>query len=107
MTNFEKSRIYNINNSVDYSQGAIVSKIVEKKDTGSVTLFAFEKGQYLSEHTAPYDALLHIIEGNAKIMIDTKSYLLKEGDMIIMPANIPHAVEAVNNFKMLLTMIKA
>lgn len=107
MANFEKSKVYNIKKSIDYSDGAIVSKIVEKNDAGSVTLFAFAEEQYLSEHTAPFNALIQVAEGTAKITIDKIDYSLSEGDVIIMPANIPHAVEATTKFKMILTMIKA
>ena len=106
-TSFEKSKIYRLKNAVNYSDGAIVSKIVEKNQAGNVTLFAFDEGQNLSEHTTPFDALVQIIEGAAKIIINKNDYLLSEGDFIIMPANIPHAVEAAGSFKMLLTMIKA
>ena len=106
-TVFEKSRKYQVKESVDYSDGSIVSKIITKNDAGNVTLFAFEKGQYLSEHTAPYDALVQIIDGKAEIRIDGKGQLLNAGDIIIMPANIPHAVEAPERFKMILTMLKS
>jgi quercetin dioxygenase-like cupin family protein len=76
------------------------------KDSGSVTLFAFDKEQKLSEHTAPFDALVNIIDGKAEITILGKYFHLKQGDMIIMPANIPHAVKAIERFKMLLIMVK-
>lgn len=107
MANFEKSKIHRLKDSVEYSEGSIVSKIVEKNDAGSVTLFSFAAGQFLSEHTAPFDALVQIVEGTAKITIEKISHTLREGDIIIMPANVPHAVDALDNFKMLLTMIKA
>lgn len=107
MANFEKSKIYKLKNSVEYSDGSIVSKIVEKNNAGSVTLFSFAEGQFLSEHSAPFDALVQIVEGTAKITIDKLSHILNEGDIIIMPAKVPHAVDAPGNFKMLLTMIKA
>ncbi len=105
-TTFEKSRKYRINESVSYAEGSVVSKIVQKNDAGNITLFAFAKNQNLSEHTAPFDALVQIIEGSANIIIDGKSYLLTEGEIIIMPAGIPHAVAAETAFKMLLTMLK-
>ncbi len=106
MTSFDNSKVYSLKDSIEYSEGSIVSKIIEKNDAGSVTLFAFAEGQYLSEHTAPFNALVQIVDGSAKITIDKLSHTLKEGDIIIMPANVPHSVDAPGNFKMLLTMIK-
>lgn len=103
---FEKGKKFGLKASVDYSEGAIVSKIVAKKDAGNVTLFAFDKGQNLSEHTAPFDALIQIVEGEAKIWINKVEFTLVEGEIINMPADIPHAVEASEKFKMLLTMLK-
>jgi quercetin dioxygenase-like cupin family protein len=103
---FQKSVKYNLKESVGYSDGAIVSKIVQKNEAGNVTLFAFDKGQLLSEHTAPFDALVQIVEGRANILIDGKGNELGEGDLIIMPADVPHAVESLTAFKMLLTMLK-
>jgi quercetin dioxygenase-like cupin family protein len=91
---------------LDYQQDAVVSREIIKKDTGTVTLFAFDKGQGLSEHTAPFDACVLMVDGTAKIRISGKSNLCKKGDMIIMPANQPHAVKALKKFKMLLVMIK-
>lgn len=104
---FEKAKSYNLKESVDYAEGAIVSKIIAKNDAGNLTLFAFAQGQGLSPHKAPFDALVQIIEGEAIIQIDAVDYKLNEGEMIIMPANIMHAVNAISNFKMLLTMLKA
>ena len=92
---------------VDYQDGSVVSKEVIKKEKGSVTLFAFDKGQGLSEHTAPFDALVYILDGQAEIHIAGKAHLLKTGETIIMPANKPHALKAIDRFKMLLVMIKA
>ena len=103
---FEKSRKYTIKESVSYAEGSVVSKIIQKNDAGNITLFAFAEEQNLSEHTAPFDAMVQIIEGSARIIIDGKIHLLGEGEMIIMPAGIPHAVEAVTAFKMLLIMLK-
>lgn len=91
---------------VDYQEGAVVSKEIIKKVTGSVTLFAFDKGQGLSEHTAPFDALVYIFNGKAEVTIAGKQHSLKVGETIIMPANKPHALKAVERFKMLLVMIK-
>ena len=85
----------------------MVSRQITKADAGNVTLFAFDIHQGLSEHTAPFDALVHILEGEAEVTISGKSFQLKMGDAIIMPANEPHALKAVQKFKMLLTMIRA
>ena len=92
---------------LSYQKGAIVSKTLIEKKTGTVTLFAFDKGQGLSEHTAPFNALVYIIDGQANIIISGKAHGLKKGDMIIMPANRPHALAAVEKFKMLLIMIRS
>ncbi len=92
---------------VDYQDGSIVSKEVIKKEKGTVTLFAFDKGQGLSEHIAPFDALVYIFDGQAEINIAGKQYYLKAGETIIMPANKPHSLKAKERFKMLLVMIKA
>ena len=91
----------------DYQKGAVVSKEIIKKEAGNVTLFAFDEGQGLSEHTAPFDALVYVLEGQADITIDGKSNLLRGGEFIIMPANRPHALKAVQPFKMMLVMIKS
>jgi quercetin dioxygenase-like cupin family protein len=92
---------------VDYQDGAVVSREIINKKTGTVTLFAFDKGQGLSEHTAPFDALVYILDGEADITISGKTLRLKEGEMVIMPANQPHALKAVGRFKMILTMIRS
>lgn len=91
----------------NYQSGSVVSKQIITKETGNVTLFAFDKGEGLSEHTAPYDALVYLVDGEAEIMISKKPYYLKSGDMIIMPANEPHALKASTRFKMLLIMIRS
>ncbi len=91
----------------DYQQGAVVSKEILKKDTGSVTLFAFDKGQGLSEHTAPFDALVSILDGCAEITIEGVAYQVRAGEIIIMPAHKPHALKAVERFKMMLVMIRS
>jgi quercetin dioxygenase-like cupin family protein len=90
-----------------YQAGAVVSRSVVKRDTGSVTLFAFDAGQELSEHTSPYDALVHVVDGEAAITVGGRPYRLGAGDMLLMPANQPHALKAESRFKMLLTMIRA
>ena len=91
----------------DYQKEAIVSKTIIEKDTGTVTLFAFDMGQGLSEHTAPFDALVQVLDGEVEIRISGKPFHLKQGEIIIMPAHEPHALKAVSRFKMLLTMIRA
>ncbi|WP_258084740.1 cupin domain-containing protein [Thermococcus thermotolerans] len=101
------SEVENLKGMVDYQEGSIVSRTLLDKKTGSVTLFAFDKGQRLSEHTAPFDAMVYVLEGEAEITISGRHYRLKEGEMIIMPANEPHAVNAPEKFKMLLVMIKS
>jgi len=85
----------------------VVSREIINKNTGTVTLFAFDKGQGLSEHTAPFDALVHLLDGEADITISGKTLRLKEGEMVIMPANQPHALKAAARFKMILTMIRS
>lgn len=92
---------------INYQDGAVVSKEILKKDTGTITLFAFDQGQGLSEHTAPFDAMVYIVDGEAEIILSGKSNIVKSGGMIIMPANNPHALKAVKKFKMLLVMIKS
>jgi len=97
----------NMKELADYQQGAVVSKEVLKKETGTVTVFAFDQGQGLSEHTAPFDALVAILDGRAEIIISGKSHAVSEGEMIIMPADEPHALKANERFKMMLVMIRS
>ena len=92
---------------VTYQDGTVVSKTIIEKKTGTVTLFAFDQGQGLSEHTAPFDALVQVLDGEVEIKISGKPFYLKQNEMIIMPANEPHALKAVKRFKMLLTMIRS
>ena len=92
---------------VDYQKEAVVSKTIIEKKTGTVTLFAFDQGQGLSEHTTPFDAMVQVLDGEVEIKISGKYYNLKQGDMIIMPANEPHALKAVAKFKMMLIMIRS
>ncbi len=92
---------------IDYQEGSVVSRTIIDKKAGTVTLFAFDEGQGLSEHTAPYDALVYILDGEANVTISSKPIRLKKGEMTIMPANEPHALNAVTRFKMLLTMIRS
>jgi quercetin dioxygenase-like cupin family protein len=96
----------NLNNLISYQTGSVVSRTIIDKTAGTVTIFAFDKDEGLSEHTAPYDALVYIIDGEAKVTISGESFKLKKGEIIIMPANKPHALLAVTKFKMLLVMIK-
>ena len=103
---FKKAEVFSFADEVNYAQGAIVSKTIVKKDSGNVSLFAFDKGEGLSEHTAPFDALVQIVDGIAEILINNKPFIVKSGESIIMPANIPHALKATEKFKMILTMIK-
>jgi len=100
------SEVFGFAEKVDYSSDGIVSKRIIQKSIGNITLFAFDKGQELSEHSAPFDALIQVLEGSAQIIIGGKPFDVPSGHSIIMPANIPHAVKATSKFKMLLTMIK-
>ncbi len=91
----------------EYQKGSVVSRTIIDKKTGTVTFFAFDEGQGLSEHTAPFDALVCVLDGEAEIVISGKRLCLREGEMVIMPANEPHALRAVKKFKMILTMIRS
>ena len=91
----------------DYQEGSVVSRTIIDKKTGTVTFFAFDEGQGLSEHTAPFDALVYLLDGEAEIVISGKPLRLKEGEMVIMPASQPHALRAISKFKMILTMIRS
>ncbi len=101
-----KEKSQSLKNAVQYSKGSVVSKTIIQRKSGTVTLFAFDEGQNLSEHTAPYDALVLVIEGEGEIIINDKAHLVDSGSMILMPAHKPHAVNAKKKFKMLLVMIK-
>ena len=103
---FKKSVIFSFQDKVDYSPGGIVSKQVIKTEKGNVSLFAFDKGEGLSEHTAPFDAMIQVIDGEARITIGGVDFNVSNGNTIIMPANISHAVYALEKFKMILTMIR-
>jgi len=92
---------------VNYQDGSIVSREIIKDEKGTVTLFAFDKGQGLSEHTAPFDALVYNFDGKAEVVIEGKPHLLRAGEIIIMPANKPHALKAIERFKMLLVMVRS
>lgn len=101
------SEAMRLTDSIDYQQAAVVSRTLIDKKAGTVTLFAFDEKQGLSEHEAPFDAMVYLLDGEAEIVISGRSHRLKEGDMIIMPANEPHALKAVTRFKMVLTMIRS
>jgi quercetin dioxygenase-like cupin family protein len=100
-------RTLNLAGLIDYQEGAVVSRTIIDKKIGTVTLFAFDRGQGLSEHTAPYDAMVQVLDGEAEIIISGVPARVGAGEMIIMPANEPHALTAVERFKMLLVMIRA
>jgi quercetin dioxygenase-like cupin family protein len=102
-----KSQVLKLDDLVSYQEGSVVSRQITKAEAGNVTLFAFDAGQELSEHTAPFDALVQLLDGEAEISISGQSFALIVGDAIVMPANLPHAVRGTKRFKMLLTMIRA
>ena len=101
----EKEVPVDLKNHISYAEGSVVSKTLVNKKTGTLTLFAFDEGQELSEHTAPFDAVVQILDGQAELTIGGQKTKIQTGELIIMPANIPHAVHAPQKFKMLLTMI--
>ncbi len=105
-TNFE-TKVLNIKKVLGYQKNSVVSQEIVNKKIGTITLFAFDKGQGLSEHTAPFDALVHIVDGEAIVKIAEKNFFVKKDEMILMPANIPHALKAIKKFKMILIMIKS
>lgn len=104
---FEKGKIFSYETSIAYADQAVVSKHILKKESGNISLFAFDKGEALSEHTAPFDAMVLIVEGSAIVSIEGVPQTLHAGESIIMPAGIPHAIQAPEQFKMVLTMIKS
>jgi len=109
MNNFQlpSAEKINLRESIEYANDSIVSKTLVKNDSGTITLFAFDDGQGLSEHTAPFNALVQVLDGKAEISIDRKPYEVAAGEAILMPADIPHAVKSIGRFKMLLTMLKS
>ncbi|MCJ7724673.1 MAG: cupin domain-containing protein [Anaerolineales bacterium] len=107
MSTAPKAKILEIAQLVGYQDGSIVSRLIVQSEAGNVTLFAFDARQELSEHTTPFDAMVHILDGEAGIEISGQTFHLAAGQAIIMPANEPHAVKAKTRFKMLLTMINA
>jgi len=100
-------QVIRLGDSIDYQNDSVVSKEIIKGTTGSTTVFAFDKGQGLSEHTAPFDALVYVIEGEPEIVISGSPFYPKAGDIIVMPANEPHSLKAIDRFKMMLVMIKS
>ena len=101
------SEVHRLSDLLQYQDGAIVSRVLLKNKGGTVTMFAFDEGEGLSEHTAPFDALVIGIDGEADIEIEREVFRLRQGETIVLPANKPHAVRAANKFKMLLVMIRA
>lgn len=102
-----KSKSIKVEDLIDYQENAVVSREIIRKETGTVTIFAFDKGEGLSEHTAPFDAMVQIVDGTAEITISGSKNVVNKGEMIIMPANDPHALSAIEKFKMVLTMIRS
>jgi len=105
--NSQPEKIYNMGGLISYQDSSVVSRTLINKSTGTVTLFAFDKEEGLSEHTAPYDAMVYLLDGRAEITIAGKAHDVNAGETIIMPANKPHALKAITKFKMLLIMIKS
>ena len=103
----EKALVARIDALIDYQEGSIVSRALIDKKAGTITVFAFDEGQGLSEHIAPYDALIEVLDGEAEVVISGKSFRVGMGQMIILPAEKPHALRAIKKFKMVLTMIRA
>ena len=101
------SRAYNVAELTDYADGAVVSRTLADNESGTVTLFAFDAGQGLSEHTTPFDALVHIVDGTAELTIGGEPIAASAGQIVLMPANIPHALKALEPFKMLLIMLRS
>ena len=95
-----------LNDLVEYHEGSVVSNTLVKKEKGTVTLFAFDAGEGLSEHTAPFDALVQIVDGEADVSVGSEKHRVSSGEVLLLPADIPHAVQATKRFKMLLTMIR-
>lgn len=100
-------KVQRLNDLVNYQDGSVVSREIIRKSTGTVTLFAFDEVQGLSEHTAPFDALVYVVDGVVEVSISGKSYRLNQGEFVILPADEPHSLKALSKFKMLLVMIKS
>lgn len=106
MLKVDSSEVYKFAEMTSYQEGSIVSKEIIQKETGTISVFAFDKGQALSEHVAPFDAMVYIMDGKAEVIIDGKSFEVSKGEMIILPVNVVHALKAVERFKMCLIMIR-
>lgn len=106
MLKINAAEVNNLSQLVDYQPGSVVSREIIQKTTGTITVFAFDEGQGLSEHKAPFDALVQILDGEAEIMIGGKNFQVQQGEMIILPVDVVHALKAVKRFKMLLIMIR-
>ncbi len=102
----DRAKVYNVRDSIEYQDNSIVSKTVIDEETGTVTLFAFDEGQNLSEHSAPHEAMVQVIDGVGEYTIGEETYIVEEGEIIIIPASVPHSVRAPEKFKMVLTMIE-
>lgn len=102
----EAAKVFVSSESISYADGSVVSKTIVKKPAGNISLFAFDKGEGLAEHSSPHDALVQLLDGKAEITIGGSPFHLEAGQSIILPANIPHALKAIERFKMMLTMIK-
>lgn len=102
----EQGKVVELARLVEYQERAVVSRTLIKREMGTVTLFAFDAGQVLSEHTAPFDALVHVLEGEAEVILGGTPHRLGEGQVVLMPAHVPHAVKAPQRFKMLLVMVR-
>ncbi len=107
MTEENIPKVENLKDLVNYQNGSVVSREIIRKTTGTVTIFAFDKGQGLSEHMAPFDALITILDGEAEVAIAGQAYQMEQGQMVILPANKPHSLKALSKFKMLLVMIRS
>ncbi len=106
-SNLPEAEAHNLVQLVDYADGAIVSRTLAENASGTITLFAFDAGQNLSEHTAPFDAFVHVLDGKAELIIGGKTVEASAGEIVLMPANVPHAVKAPARFKMLLTILRS
>ena len=106
MALFEKGKVFNARELIDYAEGGVVSKEIVHSKAGSITLFSFDKGQGLSEHLAPFDALIQVTDGEAELMVDHKDFVVKAGESYVIPSGAVHALHAGKRFKMMLTMIR-
>jgi len=101
-----KGKVLTLKNLVEYQDGSVASRMIVNRNSGSITIFSFDENEGLSEHTAPYDAVVTILDGECEVWVSGETFSMKDGDTIIFPANAPHALSAVTKFKMMLTMIK-